>query len=250
MAKLKSFIKIEGTIDELTFYKNKDGHYIRRKGGISASRIASEKGFQRTRENMAEFGMVAGAVKLLRRTLNTLLSEVTDTRSTTRLSQLFHLVKSYDLTSLRGERQVYNGLQNPEGVKQLQYFEFNKYSTLSEAVKAKYTVDMGSGVIDFPSLNPLIDLKAPVGSTHVTFKSALTRINFATGETDIQYSTPVTLALNAAPTNVNLTIPALPAANGGTLLALLGVTYSQEQNGTMYPMGNAANAMSIVNAEA
>ncbi len=32
MAKLKSLIKIEGTLDELTFYKTQDGNLVRQKG--------------------------------------------------------------------------------------------------------------------------------------------------------------------------------------------------------------------------
>lgn len=32
MAKLKGILKIEGTLDELTFYKTQDGHLVKTKG--------------------------------------------------------------------------------------------------------------------------------------------------------------------------------------------------------------------------
>lgn len=51
MAKLKGILKIEGTLDELTFYKTQDGHLVKTKGGVSAERIANDPNFQRTREN-------------------------------------------------------------------------------------------------------------------------------------------------------------------------------------------------------
>jgi hypothetical protein len=59
MARQKGIIKLKGTIGDITFYKTQDGHLAREKGGIDASRIASDPAFQRTRENvrsLAELG--------------------------------------------------------------------------------------------------------------------------------------------------------------------------------------------------
>ena len=39
MAKYKSLFNVEGTLGEVTFYKGKDGYYIRSKGGVSKDRI-------------------------------------------------------------------------------------------------------------------------------------------------------------------------------------------------------------------
>ncbi len=49
MAKLKSLIKIEGTLDDLTFYKGKEGFLVRSKGGVSKKRINNDPAFARTR---------------------------------------------------------------------------------------------------------------------------------------------------------------------------------------------------------
>ena len=51
MAKLSGILKIEGTLENLTFYKTQDGHLVKTKGGVSADRIANDPTFQRTREN-------------------------------------------------------------------------------------------------------------------------------------------------------------------------------------------------------
>ena len=45
MAKLKSFIKIEGTLDDLTFYKGKQGYLVKTKSGVSANRIKNAPSF-------------------------------------------------------------------------------------------------------------------------------------------------------------------------------------------------------------
>lgn len=64
MARQKGIIKLKGTIGDITFYKSQDGYLTREKGGVEASRIASDPAFQRTRENGAEFGRAGKAGRL------------------------------------------------------------------------------------------------------------------------------------------------------------------------------------------
>ena len=59
MAKLKGIIKLEGTLDNLTFYKAKEGYLVKTKGGVSKERIQNDPAFERTRENGSEFGSSA-----------------------------------------------------------------------------------------------------------------------------------------------------------------------------------------------
>jgi hypothetical protein len=43
MAKKAGYINLEGTLDDLTFYKNRDGNFItRRKGGVSKKRLLTD----------------------------------------------------------------------------------------------------------------------------------------------------------------------------------------------------------------
>jgi len=55
MAQQDSFLKLKGRIGDLTFYKTKNGHQVREKGGVTAQRIATDPKYQRTRENNADF---------------------------------------------------------------------------------------------------------------------------------------------------------------------------------------------------
>jgi hypothetical protein len=41
MARQNGILKIEGTLENLTFYKTKDGNPVKTKGGIFVARIAS-----------------------------------------------------------------------------------------------------------------------------------------------------------------------------------------------------------------
>ena len=51
MARQVGIIKLEGGIGDISFYKTKDGHLARTKGGVDGKRIANDPAFQRTREN-------------------------------------------------------------------------------------------------------------------------------------------------------------------------------------------------------
>ena len=90
-----------GTIGDITFYKTQDGHLAREKGGIDASRIASDPAFQRTRENGSEFGRAGKAGKVLRTSLRGLLLNSADGRMVSRLTQRMVKVIQADTTSER-----------------------------------------------------------------------------------------------------------------------------------------------------
>ena len=59
MATQESFIKLQGKVGDLSFFKTKNGYQARVKGGVSADRIKSDPAYQRTRENNVEFATVS-----------------------------------------------------------------------------------------------------------------------------------------------------------------------------------------------
>ena len=133
MARQKGIIKLKGTIGDITFYKTKDGHLAREKGGIDASRIASDPAFQRTRENGAEFGRAGKAGKVLRTAMRTLLINSADSRMVSRLTQSMIKVIQADVVSERGLRNVIDGEEEL-----LAGFEFNIRGKLGTALFAPF----------------------------------------------------------------------------------------------------------------
>lgn len=93
MVKQNGFLKVEGTLGDISFYKSKDRFLIRTKEGVSKERIMSEPVFKRTRENGTEFGMIATASKLLRDNNAVLIRKAYDGRLNVRLMQLLSKVK-------------------------------------------------------------------------------------------------------------------------------------------------------------
>ena len=246
MARQKGIIKLKGTIGDITFYKTKDGHLAREKGGIDASRIASDPAFQRTRENGSEFGRAGKAGKTLRTALRTLLLNSADSRMVSRLTQSMVKVIQADLTNERGLRNVIDG-----EAELLVGFEFNIGGKLGTTLFVPFVgeIDRVSGAItvDLDSFIPANMIAAPGGTTHFKIISAGAEIDFeaevfvtATSETGIL---PWDMTPTAAINHANVVTP----SSTKPLFLALGVEFYQEVNGRMYPLKNGSyNPLALV----
>ena len=248
MAKLKGILKIEGTLDELTFYKTQDGHLVKTKGGVSADRIANDPNFQRTRENGSEFGSSATAGKVLRNAVRNLMMNASDNRVTSRLTQVMTVIKNYDTTSARGERTVAIGIADPAALALLKDFDFNDKAILSGVLFAPFIVTPATGEIAIPAFVPLNDIAYPGGATHVNMKAAYANVDFTNEISAIEYSPVTNLPIDGTNTPVSL-VPAGVPAGAGTKFYLLLLEFFQEVNGIQYPLKNGAyNVLNIVEA--
>jgi hypothetical protein len=246
MARQKGIIKLKGTIGDITFYKTKDGHLAREKGGVDASRIASDPAFQRTRENGSEFGRAGKAGKTLRTALRTLLLNSADSRMVSRLTQSMIKVIQADLTNERGLRNVIDG-----EAELLVGFEFNIGGKLGTTLFVPFVGDIdrvsGSITVDLDSFIPANMIAAPGGTTHFKIISAGAEIDFeaevfvtATSETGIL---PWDMTPTAAINHSNV----VTAGSTKPLFLALGVEFYQEVNGRMYPLKNGSyNPLALV----
>jgi hypothetical protein len=117
MARVNGILRIEGTLQDMTFYKTQDGNLVKTKGGVSASRIATDPSFARTRENGLEFGTSSKAGKLLRDTFRNVVEVSADNRVTSRIMKAMTQIKDLDSTSARGARTVAVGIARGRPVK-------------------------------------------------------------------------------------------------------------------------------------
>jgi hypothetical protein len=246
MARQKGIIKLKGTIGDITFYKTKDGHLAREKGGIDASRIASDPAFQRTRENGSEFGRAGKAGKILRTALRAVLINSADGRMVSRLTQAMVKVIQADVTSVRGLRNVIDG-----EAELLSGFEFNIRGKLGTSLFAPFvgTIDRAAGdiTVDLAPFIPTNMIAAPSGSTHFKIISAGTEIDFEAETFVVTNSETAILPWDAVPTvAISQTNPVTPASTKPLFLAL-GVEFYQEVNGQMYSLKNGAyNPLALV----
>ena len=239
MAKNKSILKFEGTLDGMTFYKSTDGHLVRTKGGVSKSRIMSDPAYIRTRENMSEFSSVAQSGKLLRNSLGSLLRRGKDPRTSSRLMGLLSKVKNLDASSARGLRVVSEGIASAEGKTLLQGFDFNKRAHLSQVLLTAFDLDTTTGTLEIADFIPNEHIHKPEGATHVSFTNASMNIDFNTNIYDLQLSPVENILLDMTSSTVSLTPAAVPSGTGNMLYLLL-VEFFQEVNGVQYSLRNGA----------
>ena len=245
MARQKGIIKLKGTIGDITFYKTQDGHLAREKGGIDASRIASDPAFQRTRENGSEFGRAGKAGKMLRTALRPLLLNSADGRMVSRLTQAMVKVIQADLVSERGLRNVIDG-----EAELLFGFEFNIRGKLGTSLFAPFvgSIDRVAGEIkvDIASFVPANMLAAPTGTTHFKIISGGAEVDFEAETYVVATSETAILPWDSTPTTAISQVNAVTANSTKPLFLTLGVEFYQEINGQMYPLKNGAfNPLSI-----
>lgn len=245
MAKQKSFMNLKGNIGDVNFFKSTDGYGARAKGGVDANKIATDPAFERTRENMAEFGRAAKAAKMLRKPLQDLLKQVKDRTRSNRLTAAMMAVLKADTTSDRGLRNVIDG-----EAELLTGFEFNKDAPMDVAFSEfTATINRVSGLlsVSIPSFIPKTGLTVPDGTTHYKLVSAGVEVDFASGDNVKEITASGILPVDMNPT-VALTLDNNVTANSTRPLILVaGILFFQEVNGKMYPLKSGSfNSLSIV----
>lgn len=244
MAKQKGIFQVEGTIDEVTFYRSQDGHMIRKKGGVSGDRIKSDPAFARTRENGSEFKNTAKAGKLMRHAFSSFVAKSADGRVTSRMVQTMAKIKNLDTTSVRGERTVAVGIGTPEGKGLLQGFNFNKNAVLDSVLLVPYDVDLANNKVTINGFVPGNGLAAPAVATHYSVQAASGLVDFGAGTSAVELSNTVNGAIDFTSSNITLGFTA--PTGTGIKVVMLHIEFFQDINGVQYSLKNGAfNALAV-----
>ena len=246
MARQSSFLKLEGTIGDVTFYKDRTGQYnARTKGGVSKSRIMTDKQFQRTRENLAEFARAAKASKLLKDAFRKITLRAKDLRTNNRLYAKAIKVLKTDTVNVRGERTVADG-----NMAEFMDFQFSYNSMLESAIYARYAVvsQADQVVLTMEPFVPSKYIAAPIGATHfrVFITSAAVDFSLNTFQSAVSYSDSLELSVEPVEELV-LSIPKATAPEADHFYAL-GIEFFQIGNqDLLYDLNNKAhNAAKII----
>lgn len=125
MAKPKGLIKIEGTIDGLTYYTLNGQLVVRKKGGgFHTEAIKHGKHMSRVRENATEFGHCSHVGKELRQVLRPFYHGIKYTGLHGRVAGMLTNIKNLDPLNERGVRKVGEGLHTEAGRQLLMDFDF------------------------------------------------------------------------------------------------------------------------------
>jgi hypothetical protein len=250
MAKQDGIFQIKGTIDNVTFYKTRNGYEIRKKTSFTGDRIFTDPGFERTRENMSEFARAAKAGKVFRVAFNSLVQNAKDSRLPNRLTAQMSKVIKTDAVNSRGQRTVASGM-----VEQMQGFNCNKDAELNTAVYAPYTatIDRATGdmTVSIPSFIPADTIVAPSGTTHFKIVSAAAEIDFDNEVSITDEKSSATLPWNRTATAALNLANSVSANSTHPLFLLLGIQFYQEVNGDYYSLKSGIyNALAVVKVSA
>lgn len=166
MAKNTSFVKLQGTLDGLTFYKANGHNYVKTKSGVTGERIKTGKEFKRTRENNSDFAGFTKAAKSFRDAFAGIMPMMRDSLIVSRVTKMMSKILDHGAGD-RGERQIdvegYGFLMNG--------FEMNRHVPFGSIFFAPNSAPIVSATRD--SLQwKIVDfdtdsfVRAPEGATH------------------------------------------------------------------------------------
>lgn len=246
MARTNGIVKIEGTIEDLTFYKKDGRYFVRKKGGIAKERIMNDPNFIRTRENSSEFTHSANSGKILRSAVGPLAIKTKDSKLSSRLLQTMSQIKNLDNTSVRGSRKVGIGINTVEGKLHLKDFDFNNRAPMKNVLFAPYDLDTDTGTVRFTNLIVGEQVQFPPGATHVSLQSVYLNLDFESDVSAIAYSAVVNVPINLSPISPVLTPTAVPVGTG-VQIYLLFISFYQEVNQVQYSLKNEEyNVLNII----
>lgn len=247
MGKQLGILPISATMDNMTFYKTKDGMKVKKQSKISKDAIMNGDSFVRTRENFSDFGTAGKAGQLVRLAFRSIINACKDHRVVSRLQTLMVKVVKADAVNLRGKRNVVDG-----ELEKLVGFDFNRKATLATVLNTDLTVafDRVNGNVDItvPSFIPVKKLVKPQDATHYKVVSAASALDFVNGKFISKDFESGYLPLDNNPTAEIDIVHQLPANGTDPMIAVLGIQFFMVEHGVQYELKtHEFNALSIVN---
>ena len=131
MAKYKSLVEIQGSIDDLVFYNLNGIPVVRRKSGFNKDSFKNNPNYAKVRENSSEFGHCSKSGKMIRESLNAYIADNGDKYLYQKFAKVMTQIKDLDTISERGKRRIPNGLKHPAAAVLLRDFNFGIFENLS-----------------------------------------------------------------------------------------------------------------------
>jgi hypothetical protein len=262
MGKNKSLLQFRGSVGNLSFYDVDGDNMVRTKGGVEKDRIMKDADFERTRENMSEFGGAAKVGKAFRMCFAESAKKMGEKYLTGHVTGVMKKINSLG-TGLRGRRTfdivLYSDL--------LKGFEFNRIDPFSSMFFAPSDPITFNANRDVATWNiPVFDTKAyvtaPIGSTHFKLVLSVGILSNYAYDPGTEAYEPTEDALDTlhgfaesaeipiggltgAPINLSVDLgvgSALPA--DVAVFAATGIIFYQQINGQLYMLATN-NAMRV-----
>ena len=265
MAKQKGPIKYIGTIGDIRHFKMKGSkeYFAGLVGGPTAEQIKNDPAFERTRENMKEFGGSANVAKSLRISFSQLIKRIADPRIAGRLTGIMRKIGKEDTTQKRRKR----GILVSQNKQYLKGVEFNKNRAFSGVFNAQFTltpnVERNSSDLVIAAFNPMDYINAPAGATHFRISNAIGGLSDFVYNSVSKLYEPVEKDLNeksniaysdyteletavASDLTITATLPGSPTMTANiTLINVIGIEFYQKVGADYYLFASGHGAKII-----
>jgi hypothetical protein len=236
MPKLVGVFKFEGTLGDVTAYKNKRGDIVlRSKGGVSAKQIASGENFKRTRENNKEFGASAKGASIVRNSLKSLISYLNPYAH----NELVKLLrkKIEQKTGVRGERVPENADISEDDLQAILFT-----NSFEQASRVLPTLNIaGNGDISLNFAPTSADLTPPPTIGTLAYRVGLVGgvCDLATEYTGGNQTAPSSWADVDSPISIalNLTMDTI-TSTGQRVIAVAWIEFAEKIGTNYYPLAN------------
>ena len=262
MARNNSYVKLEGTLDGLTFYRQNGESLVKTQSRVSRNRILNDPAFKRTRENMSEFGGAAKVGKAFREAFAGVVKLMSDTYFGGRINAIMKRINSLS-PGVRGERdfEIVNQSTMLRGV------EFNIKDPFDTQFFAPYSDPVINATRDtltwdVPDFDTDTFVTAPEGATHFRLVLAAGYVSdyayeqavksyepdddSVNGRGGVSYSGDIALGgMVGAATNLVVDLTALGTIPvSSAFFGAVGIVFYQEINTVLYPLAQG-NAMKV-----
>ncbi|MGV8091694.1 MAG: hypothetical protein AB2L24_07515 [Mangrovibacterium sp.] len=180
MARQAGDIKLEGTINDITFYKMENRYFVRQKAGVDRKRFMNDPAFLRSRESSHTFGLASAAAGIFRMAFSSLLQDFPCHRLNSAVTGAMVKVFPGDEASRDGACALNSG-----NLRVIEGFEFNKCALLGDILQVPYHADIdrgrGEARVSVPGFIPSDCLINSGNGTHMKFHMGCAAIHFQDG---------------------------------------------------------------------
>lgn len=249
MARQTNDFQLRGSLGGLTFYKTKDGYFVRRKSSISKAKIKSHPSFELTRRNNEEFKRAGHGVKLFRWAFRALLFRIGEKGATGQLMRLMVAAIRGDEIHPGGERTLNDG-----ETQLLEGFEFNKNAKVSNILRAnlKARINRKTSLATVDIKGPCVAemVSAPEGATHVRLFSGAAVIDFENDAFNMDRTESDCLPIDRKKTGTIRLSQKIDFSLPGHAFLLFGIEFLNVHNGIEAPVaGGNQNALAIIKTD-
>ena len=247
MAKVTAPFEIEGTIDDLNFYKASEQNLVRLKGkpGITKEQFANNPIFNHIIEHGTEFGSCVRKARVFRLLAKQFYDNAKEVSFAGRVNQLLFEILEEDTTNKKGERKLEIGLQNPELQEILVNFEANKLRPLNKVLNKKITFDWKQNKINLTTINTEKDIVWPESDANrIHIQLAIANWNCKEDLFENHYSNEIILEKTNAEVQLEFEINKLQTKD--LWLAFIYIGFSNKERRKTKPLHKKWNTTTII----